>query len=515
MKYKKFFITMLLISIIGAVITLVPPALIQYWKANNINIDNAMIYTLAGIIVASYLIRVLLIYVREKFALEFNKNNFFNSLGQAHKMQYDELTNRGPLNVLERIIMSVNSTYSFMTGDYINIWSNIIIILGALAILFKVNWVIALAMAVVLPINILGYKALNKKLFEKSKVMQEQTSAGWQKVLSFIDNVDDFKQLSKFSYIENLIDDDVHKIFKSMADVNVYAQSVSYIIHGFNEVVRSIIMLYMLFMATKGEYQAGVIMIVIFLIPVYFSAVSSIVSSNLNKRDYKVTTGFIDEVKSLAEANGKKSLDPVQNMEIDLDHIGAGEFLRRVKINETFNKGDIVWVKGDSGTGKSTLVKYLTKFRPIETIKYNGVDMMDLANEDLRERVIYLSQQSSIYNASILDNIIIDKNKQGQMRNKIENEKLLAPIFANKSVDTIINPAVANLSGGEKQRIAFARAIYRDPDVLILDEITSNIDDKSAREIYARVNEERNKRITFIISHDDLPGEISNKEINL
>lgn len=91
-------------------------------------------------------------------------------------------------------------------------------------------------------------------------------------------------------------------------------------------------------------------------------------------------------------------------------------------------------------------------------------------------------------------------------------EKLLAPIFANKSVDTIINPAVANLSGGEKQRIA---SIYRDPDVLILDEITSNIDDKSAREIYARVNEERNKRITFIISHDDLPGEISNKEIKL
>ncbi|MEB3429264.1 hypothetical protein VLK81_04400 [Citroniella saccharovorans] len=291
---------MLLIAIIGAVITLVPPALIQYWKANNINIDNAMIYTLAGIIVASYLIRVLLIYVREKFALEFNKNNFFKSLGQTHKMQYDEPTNRGPLNVLERIIMSVKSTYSIMTGDYINIWSNIIIVVGALVILFKVNWIIACAMAMVLPINILGYKALNKKLFEKSKVMQEQTSAGWQKVLSFIDNVDDFKQLSKFSYIENLIDDDVHKIFKSMADVNVYAQSVSYIIHGFNEVVRSIIMLYMLFMATKDDYQAGVIMIVIFLIPVYFSAVSSIVSSNLNKRDYKVATGFIDEVKSLA-----------------------------------------------------------------------------------------------------------------------------------------------------------------------------------------------------------------------
>lgn len=215
-------------------------------------------------------------------------------------MQYDEPTNRGPLNVLERIIMSVKSTYSIMTGDYINIWSNIIIVVGALVILFKVNWIIACAMAMVLPINILGYKALNKKLFEKSKVMQEQTSAGWQKVLSFIDNVDDFKQLSKFSYIENLIDDDVHKIFKSMADVNVYAQSVSYIIHGFNEVVRSIIMLYMLFMATKDDYQAGVIMIVIFLIPVYFSAVSSIVSSNLNKRDYKVATGFIDEVKSLA-----------------------------------------------------------------------------------------------------------------------------------------------------------------------------------------------------------------------
>lgn len=85
----------------------------------------------------------------------------------------------------------------------------------------------------------------------------------------------------------------------------------------------------------------------------------------------------------------------------------------------------------------------------------------------------------------------------------------------NKTFDDIIDNAGANLSGGEKQKIAIARSLYSNAEVLILDEITSNIDAESAEEILQSLLKNKDKRITFIITHDQLPQGFANREIVL
>lgn len=83
-----------------------------------------------------------------------------------------------------------------------------------------------------------------------------------------------------------------------------------------------------------------------------------------------------------------------------------------------------------------------------------------------------------------------------------------------KKLDDVILENGANLSGGEKQKIAIARALISNPDVLILDEVCSNIDAKVSNEIYSLIAAERCKRITILITHDKLPDGLVNKMIN-
>ncbi len=92
---------------------------------------------------------------------------------------------------------------------------------------------------------------------------------------------------------------------------------------------------------------------------------------------------------------------------------------------------------------------------------------------------------------------------------------LFKSILKSKTFDDIIDNAGANLSGGEKQKISIARSLYSKAEVLILDEITSNIDAESADQILQRLLKDKDKRITFIITHDRLPNGVANKEIIL
>ncbi|MCT4541928.1 MAG: ATP-binding cassette domain-containing protein [Vallitalea sp.] len=82
-------------------------------------------------------------------------------------------------------------------------------------------------------------------------------------------------------------------------------------------------------------------------------------------------------------------------------------------------------------------------------------------------------------------------------------------------MDTVISEGGANLSGGEKQKIAIARVLYDNVDVLILDEITSNIDKDNAKKIYHRIIKDHEDKIIFIISHDNLPQSFATKELEL
>ena len=130
MKYRKFFVVMILISILGSIASLVSPILISIWGETSTNFGYQKL--LIGVMLFVWLIQMLFVYIRERFAVYFNKKNLEDSLELFYDAKYDYINKTGPSNLLERIVQGVNATYAFMTGDAIRIWSSLFVIIIAL-----------------------------------------------------------------------------------------------------------------------------------------------------------------------------------------------------------------------------------------------------------------------------------------------------------------------------------------------------------------------------------------------
>ena len=124
-----------------------------------------------------------------------------------------------------------------------------------------------------------------------------------------------------------------------------------------------------------------------------------------------------------------------------------------------------------------------------------------------------MGQNAYVFQGSLEDNLFFGIEDYKDKIDSLKQDPLLKTIFSSKDLNSDIFNLGADLSGGEKQKIALARAINSDVDILLLDEITSSIDKESSVEIYNRIKEISKDKIIFIISHDDIVDNICNKEI--
>lgn len=515
MKYKKFFWTMLSIAVLGSLLSLLTPLLLNHWRQSESVITMEQMGWIAAIMILVLLMQLAFIVLRERFAKEFNKANFFESVRDYFRMNYDALLEKGAMNLLERMIMAVNSSYTFLTGDTIQIWSQALILVVATILIAVINPWIAIILALMIPFNYFLYRRLNRVLHEKSQIMQKTTGEGWQKVLSAIGQVDYIKQVGEERYVLDFLEPPVEKIYRSMAEVNIVARSTSSLLSGINLLVQTLSMVYVVYLYSNNETGPFSLVLLTLLLPIYFQAIASITNANLNKRDYLVAKEFQEEMKQAREADGAKTIDQVREIRLDVEKLLTPGREIETSIHERFHPGDIVWIQGDSGSGKSTLAKALVKFRLLDGIRYNEMALHDISNESLRTTVEYLSQNVPIVQGTLRENLFFAQEWTAKKEASLLADPLLKTIFKDKTMDTVIQMDGSNLSGGEKQRIALIRALYAEASVLILDEITANIDKESAREIYRRVEESRENRMIFIISHDDYPSAIANHSLTL
>lgn len=146
-------------------------------------------------------------------------------------------------------------------------------------------------------------------------------------------------------------------------------------------------------------------------------------------------------------------------------------------------------------------------------MQINGTPLSAYSLPALRSKIEYVSQNIPLIRGTLRDNIFFEKKASVSDTQLLDNP-ILKTLFASKSLDTQILEGGANLSGGEKQKIALARALLGNPEILILDEVCSSIDMETSREIYQLLEKERAHRITIIISHDILPEGFANIRIH-
>ena len=514
MKYKRFFVIMLLMILFQSISVLLPALFLLAWQQQNQILSWERIILLIAITSGSTMLTIGLTFFREHYAKSFNERNFRSMLGNALHMDYDTIITMGPANILERISDSVNKIYSYMTGDYINICANIITIIACLILTSSITPWIAVLLLIMVPVNFCGYRMLNKELAIRSKELSEQTSRGFQEILSCVQQVDYMKQTADHSAILCMLSPSIEKLYKSMARINVYAQSSSAGLRGLNDVVRTFILMTIVYRFFSNDSSPYTLIMTSIILPLYFSKLGAIVGAKLNQTGFKVASDYQKELLLHKEVNGTIPLSKISTIGFNVSTLCVQGKKIPFDAHCSLKKGDIAQVCGPSGCGKSTFVKALLKFRPIDGVTYNDIPISDIDNQTLRQHVEYLSQNVPIIQGTLHDNLFLNTAPTKEMETRFLHEPLLQSIFATKSFESKILEGGANLSGGEKQKIAFARALFSSADVLILDAVCSDIDREAANAIYECLQRERNQRITILISHEQVPEGLENVKIN-
>jgi ATP-binding cassette, subfamily C, bacteriocin exporter len=211
------------------------------------------------------------------------------------------------------------------------------------------------------------------------------------------------------------------------------------------------------------------------------------------------------------EGSVKNDKDPEIIFEkIKLDNISfrfPGRKLLLRDINISIEKGHVVSLVGESGGGKSTLVNIIMGFYEPESgriIVNNSIDSCEISSKNWRSSIGIIPQEIHIFNGTILQNLITEysEDKIKELLSMI-TEYGLGPFFDSfpGGLMTLVGEEGLNLSGGQKQIIAFIRAIYRNPDFLLIDEGTSDMDTGTEKIIIDLIKRLKSKMGIFMISH--------------
>jgi ATP-binding cassette, subfamily B, bacterial MsbA len=169
-------------------------------------------------------------------------------------------------------------------------------------------------------------------------------------------------------------------------------------------------------------------------------------------------------------------------------------------------RGEVVALVGASGSGKTTLVSLLLRFYDATSgsIKINGIDIRDLTLESLRNKMAIVTQETVLFNATVRENISF-----GNLSATLEEVRQAArTAYADHFIEEIeggydapLGERGLKLSGGQRQRLAIARALLKNPEILIFDEATSHLDTESEREVQSALENAMKNRTVFVIAH--------------
>ncbi|MCP1663260.1 ABC-type multidrug transport system fused ATPase/permease subunit [Methanocalculus sp. AMF5] len=174
-------------------------------------------------------------------------------------------------------------------------------------------------------------------------------------------------------------------------------------------------------------------------------------------------------------------------------------------INLKIHKNQVTALVGHSGSGKSTIVSLLLRYYDVTEgrITINGIDLREYDIATFLSKVGYVSQDTFIFNASVRENIAFGGDYTDDQIIEAARKANIHTFIAAlpDGYDSIVGDQGLKLSGGEKQRIAIARALVREPEILVLDEATSNLDNESEAIVQASINQISETITTFIIAH--------------
>ena len=413
------------------------------------------------------------------------------------------------------IISRVNDAVkirTFINDVSIQIVVNVFIVLFSFALMFTYYWKLALIVALVIPFY-LGIYAITNWLNKKvERRMMEESAELESHLVESLNAVKTIKQFGAEFYANNKTDIHFSTLLKT-----IYKSVLNSLFSGnASEFVSRIFTIVLLWVGAgyviDREITPGELLSFYALIGYFTSPVSQLIGMNKSIQNALIASDRLFEIMDLEqeEVTDKIELTAEQIGNINFENVTFSYGSRREVFKDfscVIQKGKTTAIVGESGSGKTTLATLIQNLYPVNSgkITIGDYEVQYLSHYSLRTLIGVVPQQIDLFSGNVIENIAFGEDFP-DMQRVIDLTKQLGIISFIEQLpngfQTHLGENGSQLSGGQRQRIAIARALYKNPEILILDEATSSLDTDSEQVIQATLNElKRTGKTLIVIAH--------------
>ena len=517
-EWKRYTIALIFLAIVG--ITDIMPARLVGMAIDDIHqgiLTNELIvkYILGmlGIAVASYSLTY--VWVNKLFGGAYVverklRTKFMNHLLKMTPVFYEKYRTGDLMARGTNDLKAISTTAGF--GILTLMDSSIFMITVLFAMGFLVSWKLTLASIIPLPIMAYVIKILGEKIHKRFTVAQDTFGEMNNRVLESVSGVRVIR-----AYVQERADEArFHKMTEDVYEKNLAVAKIDSL---FGPIIKILVGISYLIGLGYGSY----------LVFQQTISLGDLVTFNVYLGMMIWPMFAVGELINVMQ-RGSASLDRVQNTlsyqpdildseqpitlsdpeSVDFNRVSfqypASNVQNLDQIQVHLNRGETLGIVGKTGSGKTTFVKQLLKYYPKGEgeLTISGIPIEEQTIEQVRSFIGYVPQDHTLFSKTVRENILFGKPDatEAELRKAIELAAFDQDIkFLPEGLETIVGEKGVALSGGQKQRISIARALIKDPEILILDDSLSAVDAKTESRIIGNIRKERSGKTTIITTH--------------
>ncbi|AFN74983.1 ABC transporter, ATP-binding protein, MsbA family [Melioribacter roseus P3M-2] len=431
-----------------------------------------------------------------------------------HKLPMSYFKNEKTGNLISRIMNDVNAVNSSISAVFLNLIREPLKIVVFLGIAIAISWKLTLFSLIVLPFSLIVISYIGLIIRKQSGLLQQKIADLTNRLHETITGIKVVKAFGMEEYENRKFEEETVGFFRLSLKIT-RIRNISSPTTEFLSVIVGVVIIYFGAQLVLVDKSITASQFIGFLFAIFqlMPPVKELSSVNNRIQESSAAADRIFEILD-TEPSIKDPENPAPlhdfNDKLEFRNVSFkyedSESLVLDNINFTANKGKIIAIVGSSGAGKTTLVDLIPRFYdPVEgAILLDGLDIRSFKIEDLRKLMGIVTQETVLFNDTVRNNIAYgltecDDQKIIEAAKAANAHKFIMEL--HHKYDTIIGEKGTKLSGGQRQRISIARAILKNPPIMILDEATSALDNESEVLVQEAIERLLHNRTVFVIAH--------------
>ncbi len=445
---------------------------------------------------------------------KFGARVFTDGLQHAMKLPYQQFEDQRSGETLS-VLTKVRSDVERFMNSFINILFGVIvgIVFVFIYAAVYINWRIPVAYVVGIVVLTVITNLLSKKIKIIQKNIVGQTTALAGSTTESLRNIELVKSLGLTEQEVSRLNKNTYKILGLELTKVKRIRSISFIQGTLVNTLRQVILFILMWLIFGNQMDAGQLVTMQIFSFFVFGPLQEIGNILLSYREAEASLNNFDALMKKSpepEPINPKTLGTIETLAFNGVSFKHQTASHKAIDNISFEArlGETIAFVGPSGSGKSTLMKLLVGlYRPQEgKILYNNLDETEILFDDLRKQIGFVTQDTNLFSGTIKENLLfVNPSASNELLTDVLNKAACTNLLerAEKGLDTMIGEGGLKLSGGEKQRLSIARALLRQPHLLIFDEATSALDSLTEEEITNTIKDisAQKEQISILIAH--------------